>query len=174
MKKSLSILFLIIFCWQFVGVFLVFQTSQQIIKNEVKEKLKNDKNLIELSFTKEEYSKIIWIHKGEFKYDSNLYDLKSKKSVYNKVILTCFSDIKEQMLVSYTNLSLNSNKDSKNNDHSNLLWKKIAQTNYIKSFNQITFVLNETQIEFVKPSFYYRNKNYSVSLKSPIKPPIKG
>ena len=174
MKKSFYILFLIIFCWQFVGVFLHFQTSQLIIKNEVKQKLKYKKNLIEISFTKEEYSKIVWINKREFKYNSNLYDLKSEKTAYNKVILICFCDKNEQMLMSDTNLSLNTNKGNKNNDQPNLLWKKIAQANYIKSFQRITFVLNEPQIEFVKPSFHYLNKNYFVSITSQIKPPIKG
>ena len=173
MKKSFYILFLIIFCWQFVGVFLHFQTSQQLIKNEVKQKLKHKKNLIEISFTKEEYSKIIWIHKGEFKYNSNFYDLKSKKTVNHKVILTCFSDTKEQSLMSDTNLKLNTNKDRNKSDQPNLLWQKITQTNYIKSFHQITFVLNETQIEFKKPSFYYLNKNYFVLIASQIKPPIQ-
>ncbi len=174
MRKSLYILFLIIFCWQFVGVFLHFQTSQKLIKNEVNQKLKNNKNLIEISFTKEEYSKIVWINKNEFKFNSNLFDLKSKRIKENKMILTCFSDREEYKLISEATQSFNTNKESKKNDQPNLLWQKIAHSNYLKSTHQISFILNKHQIEFVKPSYYYLNKNYFVSIVPQIKPPING
>lgn len=169
MKKTLQILFLIIFCWQIAGVFLHFQASQQIIKNKSKKFLLESTNLISINIKKEDYKQIIWINKKEFRYGSELFDMKSISTKNNRIVIKCFNDKKENKLIKST-LNKNQNKDSKNK--SNQLSIKILAQTFIG--NNITFQNQEnlTLIKVNEMYFKYLNNYDFIYNNSTIKPPI--
>ena len=175
MKKIVNISIILLFAWQLIGVFIYFGVSTIRVKQEAQLVLsKNNKKKIQtLAFTTNEYKKIVWIDKKEFRYQSNFYDVKKIHRTNNKTFITCYLDTKENKLLQVQQ-DVFGLATSKNNDkNSQTILLKIIQTPFISNLEAVKISLLFPQELKEKQFFIYTTKNYLVSLDTSFKPPIQ-
>ena len=175
MKKIVNISIILLFAWQLIGVFIYFGVSTFRVKQEAQLVLsKNNKKKIQtLAFTTNEYKKIVWIDKKEFRYQSNLYDVKKIHQTNNKTFITCYLDAKENKLLQVQQdvFGLATSKNNEKNSQTILL--KIIQTPFISNLEAVKISLLFPQELKEKQFFMYKMRNYLVALDTSFKPPIQ-
>ncbi len=164
MKKILSILFLFLFLYQFIGYYLTFNLNRINYKN-------TETETSILKFSIAEYHKINWKKQNkEFIYHNNLYDIKSIKILNNKIIIKCVSDNKETSFFKKLNLFVDnfvaSNSLSKNQKNNlKLIFFKSVFFNNTSAFHSLK--------KSSKISDYYFIALYKNIVKNIIPPPPK-
>jgi hypothetical protein len=101
LKRIYAYLFLLFFCWQFIGFVGYIQLSKLAIRKEIKHRIKAgvpESELIVLNFSKSECAHLVWHKKNEFAYNGHLYDIISKRSTADEVEFKCIDDRKEAKL----------------------------------------------------------------------------
>ena len=173
MKKTINISFLILLSWQFIGMFIYFQASNNLIEKEASKIIaqNNSKEFKNLELTKSEYQQIIWQNKKEFRFKNNLYDVKKITFLKNTVSIKCYLDTNENSLFQSlsSTIEIKHSKDNKN-DHQSLIIK-ILQSPILSNSNTIEIPhFNSTYN--LKSFFTYSKNRFSVFLETEIKPPI--
>jgi hypothetical protein len=116
MKKTLSILLLIVFTYSFMGTWLNFAIEQYRIKEEIKEKIisrlpENELTLIKI--TSQDKEKIRWTDEGkEFNYAGSMFDIVKVKVKKNITYYYCFNDAKETDLFANLDQLVKDQKDN--------------------------------------------------------------
>ena len=175
MKKLVNISIILLFAWQLIGVFIYFGVSTIRVKQEAQLVLsKNNKKKIQtLAFTPNEYKKIVWIDKKEFRYQSNLYDVKKIHRTTKKTVITCYLDAKENKLLQVQQDVFGLATSKNNEKKSQTILLKIIQTPFISNLEAVKISLLFPQELKEKLFFIYTTKNYLVSLDTSFKPPIQ-
>ncbi len=175
MKKIVNISIILLFAWQLIGVFIYFGVSTFRVKQEAQLVLSktNNKKIQTLAFTPNEYKKIVWIDKKEFRYQSNLYDVKKIHRTTKKTFITCYLDAKENKLLQVQQdvFGLDTSKNNEKNSQTILL--KIIQTPFLSNLEAVKISLLFPQELKEKQFFMYKMKNYLVALDTSFKPPIQ-
>ena len=175
MKKIVNISIILLFAWQLIGVFIYFGVSTFRVKQEAQLVLSknNNKKIQTLAFTPNEYKKIVWIDKKEFRYQSNLYDVKRIHRTAEKTVITCYLDAKENKLLQVQQdvFGLATSKNNEKNSQTILL--KIIQTPFISNLEAVKISLLFPQELKEKQFFMYKMRNYLVALDTSFKPPIQ-
>lgn len=174
MKKLLNISIILLFSWQFIGTFIYFEVTSQCVKNDAQVIIStnNKKEIQILSFTPDEYKKIVWSGGKEFRYESNLYDVKNINRSSKNTLISCYLDQKEEKLIQRQSNIINLNNSNNKEKNSPTIVLKIIQTPFISNLEIIkisTFFLPELK---EKQFFVYKMKNYFVALDPSYKPPI--
>jgi len=106
LKRTFSILLILIIIFNFLGAFLTFIFIQKSIKKEVKRFVINnlpDDKLTYFIFPKSEIEQkklgVIWIHSKEFKYNNRMYDIVRIEKIDDNIKYIVFDDSKETDLV---------------------------------------------------------------------------
>lgn len=175
MKKLVNISIILLFAWQFIGVFIYFGVSIIRVKQEAQLILsKNNKKKIQtLAFTPNEYKQIVWIDKKEFRYQSNLYDVKKIHRTTKKTLIACYLDTKENKLLQVQQDVFGLDTSQDNNKTSQTVLLKIIQTPFLSNLEAVKISLLFPQELKEKPFFIYTIKNYLVALNPSFKPPIQ-
>lgn len=134
MKKIIIILILLPFLYFNIGYFPFFLIKQQIIKNEIEQKIKNDipsSELTELIFDKTTYNSLKRTDENEFSYNDHMYDIvRIKTDKNNNIHLFCIDDKKESLLMSQLYEQTKTNE--KNQQNSEELFFKLFSKDYLK------------------------------------------
>lgn len=104
MKNKVALLLLFILLYSFGGFYIVFKIQQSNIRREIKHTIKShvpDSQLKILSFnvSSEEYKKLDWKDKHEFRYKGRMYDIVKQKTLANgQIQFYCIDDEDEEKL----------------------------------------------------------------------------
>lgn len=102
MKKSIIILILLPFLYLNIGFYPFFLLKQQIIKKEIKAKIKanlSKDELTEMVFDKATFKSLKWIDEKEFSINNQMYDVVKIANLHNdSVFIQCIEDKKESLL----------------------------------------------------------------------------
>jgi hypothetical protein len=119
LKKAFIILLLLPFLYLNIGYYPFFIIKQQLIKHEIKQKIKNNvpsNELIEIVLNKADYNSLNWKEKNEFSYHDHMYDVvKSETDKDNNIHLFCIDDVKEKSLFTQLDKLTNTSEKSKQN-----------------------------------------------------------
>jgi hypothetical protein len=119
LKKVFIIFLLLPFLYLNIGFYPFFIIKQQLIKLEIKQKIKNNlppNELIEIVFTKADYNSLTWKEKNEFSYHNHMYDIvKSETDKNNNIHLFCIDDKKEKSLFTQLDKLTSTSEKSKQN-----------------------------------------------------------
>ncbi len=173
MKKAVNISFLILLVWQFIGVFIYFQTSRHIIKKEVASILnqKSNKKIQTLELTKLEFKQVIWQNKKEFRFQNNLYDVKKITFLNNSIRVKCYLDNKENSLLQSISSTIGTKHSKDNKTDQQSLITKILQSPILSNSDTIEMPhFNSTN--HIKSFFTYSKNCFLIFLETEIKPPI--
>ncbi|NPA44194.1 MAG: hypothetical protein GXO49_01535, partial [Chlorobi bacterium] len=100
MKKSISLILLIVILLVSNGYYLYFKYLQNNIQKEMKQVVKSglsEKDFSVIVVSEENEKEIIWIKKNkEFRYKGFMYDIVKTKQLNNKKYYYCINDIKEK------------------------------------------------------------------------------
>ncbi len=106
MKKLFAYIFLPLFLYGAVGYFPAFLFKQNLLRKEIKQRIKKsfpENELSVFSFNKTEYSKLKWEKENkEFHYENSMYDIVKKLTDENgNIILYCINDKQENQLFAH-------------------------------------------------------------------------
>lgn len=131
MKKVAVFALLAIFLFNYVGYYVVFKTTQAIVKKEIKTKIKlgiPENELTAIEFKTSDLQNIYWVKENkEFYYNNKLFDIVKKEETSTGIKLYCIDDKQEHQLFAALDdhinqfISTNSQKSNapskKLNDH---------------------------------------------------------
>lgn len=166
LKKSLSILFLVVVAFNMAGIFVVFKMYQKTIRKEIKQQIKAgipEQELHVFKLSKEEYSKLNWVREDiEFRLGDKMFDIVRSENTDHSIYLHCINDTEEAILFAeLDDLTLTKiQKESKNTK--NQLFKVVK-----------TVKLEYLPTEFVFPidGFYTcRTASYTHTLAAYVSP----
>lgn len=104
-KKSLSILLLLIFTFKLAGVFIVFKIQQTSIRKELKHQIKAgipESDLHPFVFSIAEYNALEWVRKDiEFRLNHEMFDIVKTEIVGGQYLLLCVNDKEESNLFAH-------------------------------------------------------------------------
>ncbi len=167
---SLSILLI----WQFIGMFIYFQISNDFIKKEASKILSKEsyKEFQTLDISKSDFKKLIWLNKKEFRFRNNIYDVKKINFVKNTVKIKCYLDKKENSLLQSltSTIEVKSSKSNKNSNQSLLI--KILQSPILSHSKPFEIPDFTSSFKTNKSIFSYSKVRFSGFLTTEIKPPI--
>ncbi len=154
MKKYFSILLIVVFLLNAIGVAVYFPVQKFLIKKEIKKNLP-EKALFSITLNSNNKHELNWEDDDEFHYKGDLYDvLKKKENHDGSTTFFCVNDSKENAL--FVNMDkLIKEKSSKGN----LLLKNMMQLQWMhpasKQKNIVDFPLSKNKNNF-SYSFSYQ------------------
>ncbi len=144
--------------------------KQQIIRNEIKQKLKGniqDKELIVLVFDKTSYNTLKWLKKNEFYYQDHLYDvINIEITEGGSIRIKCIDDKKENQL--FKQLDKLTKSSSKNKQNKEILLAKMFVKDYVPTK---TVELSNFYKKIIR--FTGENKKYKSYIPDKQSPPPK-
>ncbi len=146
LKKSLSILFLIVVAFNMAGIFIVFKTHQNAIRKEIKQQIKagipeHELHIFKLS--KKEYCKLHWVREDiEFRLGARMFDIVRSENLSDSIYLYCINDTEEAILFAeLDDLTLSKiQKESKGTNNQLFKVVKIVKLEYITT--EFAFPIN--------------------------------
>jgi hypothetical protein len=121
LKKIILLLVLFPFLYFNIGYYPFFLLKQQIIKNEIKQKLSSNipiNEITELILDKTTFNSLKWVDENEISYNDHLFDvIKIEIAKNNTIHISCIDDKKESSLIAelYKQIQLNE-KTTKDQD----------------------------------------------------------
>jgi len=117
MKKTISILLVIVFCYNIAGVFLVLNYRKQEARSVIKLRIKNsipEKELTHISVSNA--TELKWKRKNEFTFKGTMYDVvRKEKGADGRIHYYCITDKQETVIFAELNRLVKENADSGNN-----------------------------------------------------------
>jgi diacylglycerol kinase family enzyme len=96
LKRTLSILIIFVFVFNFGGFYLIIKAKQYAIRKEVKRKIKRgvpDNELIPILVNHKNEAKLDWKHSKEFRYNGEMYDIvQQEKNTDGSITYYCIWD----------------------------------------------------------------------------------
>lgn len=174
MNHLFSLLFILLFCWQNIGVYLCFNIKEQDNRSFIKKELSKSANLENLKIRLSDKKEIIWLSDAEFIYHSNFYDCKTYNETKEFIKIQCINDTNEKNINNLFSKELNNNENQGNDsdETSNTILSSILDDDYIEK--PFTIRLTPcTNFESTKQfnSNYLDHYSFSYLQKS-FKPPI--
>jgi hypothetical protein len=119
LKRTSSILFLLIFSFNLVSFFFIFKVQQSLVRHEIKQFIKQgvpENELTLITVTSENENQLEWQRNNEFRYKGIMYDI-VKKEIVNETtkIFYCVTDTQETKLFVNLEEQVKKNMDTKNN-----------------------------------------------------------
>jgi len=104
LKRTLSILVLILFLAHFAGFYIYFFVQLKLVRKEMREKLKvlPSDELELLTLSPEEYQKSK-VEEHEVKVDGKMYDIARVEKLDNTILVYCLHDVAEDNLLTFLN-----------------------------------------------------------------------
>lgn len=129
MRKTVSILLLLLFAYTTGGYYFAFKILQLQVRSEIKEEMKNSLNESELEIITvpaSKMSELRWTRPGkEFVYKNKMFDVVKKQEKNGTTSFFCLNDKKEERL--FANLDEYVRKNTtRNNKVKNILAKNIS------------------------------------------------
>ena len=154
MKKTFSILFILIFAYNLVGFYFVFEVKQHQLYSEIEQKVKNtipEKKLVCLQFPLTEKFYLFCIKTAkEFRFNGEMYDVVKYKITGDYITCYCIRDFKENILFAgleqLVKQNMTDNPQQKHNTHN--LSKKINQIVFFHTLEINTIVLSSIHFNF--------------------------
>ncbi len=147
MKRTFSIVLLLVFVFNTGGFILLFRIQQVQIRKEIKRQIKDNLDSQELAIirvTAENQNQLHWEHAKEFRYGGMMYDVVKKVVIDNlTTVYYCITDTQETTLFANLDLLVNKSMDAKSNGNhplKNLL--KFLSNLYSLINNKWTIYLN--------------------------------
>lgn len=174
LKKLVAILLTLIFCYNTVGYYIVFKTSQLKVKSEIKKLIKSsfpEDQLVVFRLSPENQNDFEWIHSKEFRYKGNMYDIVRKTVISaSETDLYCIHDVKETGLFAHLDLLVkNAMNADKNASKASVLLSVFFSTLYFPSDQDFNFSSKATEMQFPEISEIYASLSLSV-----LSPPPRG
>jgi len=121
LKRTIILFILLPFLYLNIGVYPFFLIKQQLIKKEIKLKLKGsipNGELTTFVFDKTTFKSIKWLNKKEFSFNDHMYDVVKIENTNNDSIqVKCIDDKKEKLLFTQLEkLTKTSEKSKKNKE----------------------------------------------------------
>lgn len=166
MKKSLSILFIFIFLYNYCGYYITFIIQQHYAKKEIKRQLVKsipENELCKIIIPFYSKNKLTWYENNkEFKYEGNMYDIVKQVKTRISTIYYCIQDNKENKL--YQKL----NQHVLNNLENDINQKEKSQKIMKKIFFDYYFI-HKTLYSYNKYNINYRYNFNSAMPESDVK-----
>lgn len=163
LKKVLSYIFLLLFLYSAIGYYPFFLLHQNVIRKEIKQRIKNSipaNELFVFSFSEEEYRRLDWEKEDkEFHCANSMYDIVRKSADENgNITLYCINDFRESQL--FVNLEEQVQKSSSGGKNAFTIFKLLANISFPAVWSLI--VLTESEINFypflLPFSFFFHEK----------------
>ena len=169
MKRTTSILLLLLFAYNIAGLYVTFKVLQMEAKEEaVRQIAANlpeedlDVIVIDSSALNDGSSKIIWKEEGkEFRFEDKLYDVVRIKYSNGKAHLICLNDVNEENIIQ--NFSNFIHKKTDNNNKWNNLLSKIPSY----YFQEIRYNLTELDSNPFRLEEISSYKNFTAKIDTP-------
>ncbi|WP_153796353.1 hypothetical protein [Foetidibacter luteolus] len=171
MKKALTIFFLLVFSFYAGGFYSFFIIFQQQARKEIKQQIKRDvpvRELTAIHISRDGKDELEWFEEGkEFHYHNMMYDVVKTEQSADSIVYYCINDVQEKSLFAFLDKMVQDHLA-----HS----KKLGS---LKSLEKVWLPLivpaaSEDTRHFdhlaTLPS-YYKNLYQSVSLDMPAPPP---
>lgn len=167
LKKAFILLFLLSFLYFNVGYYPFFIIKQQLIKREIKQKIKKNipaNELTVLLFDKSTFNSLKWMDKKEFSYNDNMYDVIKIETLKNDSIrILCIDDKKEKTL--FTHLDKLTKTSEKNKQNKEVLLSTLHIKDYIPTKTMTFENFVQKPIRFITKKDHY--KSYITEIPSP-------
>lgn len=171
LKKLTIFTLLFVFVYTLVGFYPVFLLRQHLVKNEIKQRIKQavpENELSYIAINAENTGKIIWKNDHEFTYKGNMYDVvRVEKSSAGETVYCCINDIQEKRLFAnlktqiQNNFEGNNRNDKKTNPLTHLIKDYLPYT----SFHIACFSI--AHVEFGRMDFRAENQFLDISVPPP-------
>jgi hypothetical protein len=170
LKKLAAILIMFFFLFNSGGYFILFKWKQEMVRQEIRQKIKKQLKLsvpssetVEIVFFPGE--KINWVKpEKEFWHQGDLFDVITKEYKNDTLIFKCINDIQEKALFANLDELVQRQQQSKNGNQQLHFFKIIAVT---EDFTFYFLPLPEQQVNFVHQEFLVP----SISFEIPTPPP---
>jgi hypothetical protein len=102
MKKLFAYILLLIFLFNSMGYYVVYEFNKMLVKREVRAIIRNNpgKFIVIRVEDAAHHPDFTWLEKDEFVFENRMYDVVSEKRQGNVSVFTCIHDNKEERLVS--------------------------------------------------------------------------
>jgi len=165
MKKSGSVIVVLLFLFTNGGFYLYFRAlqhqAQQEIKHEIKQGLK-EKDLSLIVVPVNNKKDISWIRPGkEFRYQGAMYDVVKTRTAGQKKYYYCINDIKEKQLV------VRFNKNHKQREKTARKLKRAQSNKYFPRKYSSQNYFSTSGFSFAVYSFHYKPNITDVSSPPP-------
>jgi hypothetical protein len=173
MKRFFSIFFLVIFLFNTMGYFIVFQLEQLAAKQEMRENISlglSDDRISVLTINNNQLSDLLPGTEEEFTYEGKKYDLLKKENDGAQTRLYAVSDTREDHLFSFLNDQFHSNTDlSKAHKHPSATkdLSKLVKTDYFPGSPEMTVPARFSTPLFCTAESFYHSINRKTSLQPP-------
>jgi len=107
MKKTIAILFIVLYVFNLAGYYAVFKALQYQVRVDVKTRIKasvSESELVLIIVRNDEEGTMHWLNESEFRYRGNMYDVVRHYSRGNAHYYVCINDKQEDQL--FKNLDL--------------------------------------------------------------------
>jgi len=167
LKKTISILLLLLFLYNVAGYYFVFKILQMDIRSDAKEQieksLKKDQLEEIVIFPGKTDKEIKWIRDGkEFSYKNKMYDIVKTEKKQDKIIFYCLNDEKEEMLFANLDNYVKRKRSEKRNIN-NVISKNI--TNYF--FESLEKLNTSSKSEIIRLVFNITPNSLQKEVLSP-------
>jgi hypothetical protein len=158
-KKALAILLLFVMSINLGGLYLVFRFQQQLVRKEIKRKIKAgvpDQELFFIRINQQNQQELEWIHAREFRYKGRMYDVIRKKVLDpNTIEYACINDIQESRLFAHLDqeVSRNLSNNATPSPQAKVLLKMLSIP-YILPQSSFSMERNYRLFSFHKPQFH--------------------
>jgi hypothetical protein len=114
LKKAISIVLLFVFFYNISGYYFAFNLWQMNIKDFMQScfREKKTEELILITVSAEEKTKIEWESNDEFRLNGKMYDVASRKLEKNILYFYCYSDSQEDQLFDSLNKHIKNHIDN--------------------------------------------------------------
>lgn len=174
LKKLAATLLTLIICYNTVGYYIVFKTSQLKVKSEIKKLIKSsvpEDQLVVFRLSPENQNDFEWIHSKEFRYKGNMYDIVRKTVISaSETDLYCIHDVQETGLFAHLDfLVKQAMNHDKNASKSSTLLSVYFSMLYFQSYQDFNFSPQGTEMQFTEIPEIYASLCLSV-----LSPPPRG
>lgn len=101
MKRTIAIVFLVLYAYNIAGYLAVFKAMQYHVRKEIKRQIKEavpQKDLVLITIAEGEESALHWIKDHEFRYLGNLFDVVRHRTQNDTTYYYCVNDTHEELL----------------------------------------------------------------------------
>lgn len=117
LKRTISIIILLVFFFDVAGEFVVFKIRQASIKREIKRQIKRSvpkEELYTIIVTQSNENELVWKEKNEFVYRGSMYDIVTKETSNDTTTYYCINDLQEEHLFAHLNELVKNKTGNKN------------------------------------------------------------
>ena len=128
-RNFVSYILISIILIQLVGTTVYFEASRYAVKKEIKARIKSGlskKDLLVLTFSKQEFNTLHWLNRNEFERNGDLFDVVHIKKLSSGAFeLQCISDVKEKELFRHVGRETASNLGNEEHPTPLFNWVKL-------------------------------------------------